>query len=135
MVSLSTCPLLRRRQIAPAFIPPVDATTRGPGYRPLRGPFSCYPGQMVTDARDTGLVPTIGVLEQARASFARRSCGEAYQQLATADAATPLHLDDLERLALAGYLRGLDEESTLAWTRAHQEAIRRNDVRRARRVA
>jgi DNA-binding CsgD family transcriptional regulator len=80
-------------------------------------------------------VTTIGVLEQARACFAQRSWGEAYKQFATADAATPLELDDLERLALAAYLSGLDEESTLAWTRAHHEAIRRNDPRRAARNA
>jgi hypothetical protein len=67
-------------------------------------------------------VVTIGVLEQARACFAQRSWAEAYQLFAKADAAAPLILDDLERLALAGYLSGLDEESTLAWTRAHHEA-------------
>ena len=78
---------------------------------------------------------TIGVLEQARASFAQRSWGDAYAQFATADAATPLDLDDLEKLALAAYLTGHDEESTLAWTRAHHEAIRRDDPQRAARHA
>ena len=76
----------------------------------------------------------IGVLEQARASFAERSWGDAYAQFATADAATPLDLDDLEQLALAAYLTGHDEESTLAWTRAHHEAIRRDDPQRAART-
>ena len=75
------------------------------------------------------------LLAQARASFAQRSWGDAYEQFATADAATPLDLDDLERLALAAYLTGRDEESTLAWTRAHHEAIRRDDPRRAARNA
>ena len=77
----------------------------------------------------------IGVLEQARASFAQRSWGDAYAQFATADTATPLGLDDLEKLALAAYLTGHDEESTLAWTRAHHEAIRRDDPQRAARNA
>jgi DNA-binding CsgD family transcriptional regulator/tetratricopeptide (TPR) repeat protein len=77
----------------------------------------------------------IGVLVQARASFARRSWGEAYAQFAAAGAAAPLDLDDLEKLALAAYLTGRDEESALAWTRAHQEAIRGNDQRRAARHA
>jgi DNA-binding CsgD family transcriptional regulator len=90
---------------------------------------------MVTDTHHTGRVTTIGVLEQARASFAQRSWGDAYRQFATADAAEPLDLDDLEELALAAYLSGLDEESTLAWTRAHHEAIRRNDPQRAAREA
>lgn len=75
------------------------------------------------------------MLAQARASFAGRSWGDAYEQFAAADAATPLDLDDLEKLALAAYLTGRDEEATLAWTRAQQEAIRGNDPRRAARNA
>ena len=59
-------------------------------------------------------------LNLARASFARRAWGDAYQQFATTDAAAPLDLDDLERFALAAYLCGLDEESTRAWMRAHR---------------
>lgn len=78
---------------------------------------------------------TTGVLEQARASFAQRSWRDAYQRFATADAATPLDLDDLERLALAAYLSGREEESTRSWTRAHHEAIRRGDPLRAVRYA
>ena len=69
------------------------------------------------------------------ASFAQRSWGDAYAQFATADAATPLGLDDLEKLALAAYLAGHEEESTLAWTRAHHEAIQRDDPQRAARNA
>lgn len=78
---------------------------------------------------------TIDVLARARASFARSSWGEAYLQFVTADAAAPLDLDDLENLALAAYLTGHDAESTLAWTRAQQEAIRRDDLQRAARNA
>ena len=77
----------------------------------------------------------VGVLAQARASFAHRSWRDAYAQFATADAATPLGLDDLEKHALAAYLIGHDEESTLVWTRAHREAIRRKDPQRAARNA
>jgi hypothetical protein len=77
----------------------------------------------------------IGVLEHARASFAQRSWGNAYAQFVIADAATPLGLDDLEKLALAAYLTGREEESTLAWTRAHHEAIRNDDPQRAARNA
>jgi DNA-binding CsgD family transcriptional regulator len=77
----------------------------------------------------------VSVLTQARASFAGRSWGDAYAQFATADAATPLGLDDLEKLALAAYLTGHEEESTLAWTRAHREAIQRDDPQRAARNA
>ena len=77
----------------------------------------------------------VGVLTQARVSFARRSWGDAYAQFATADAATLLGLDDLEKLGLAAYLTGHEEESTLAWTRAHHEAIQRDDPQRAARNA
>jgi DNA-binding CsgD family transcriptional regulator len=76
-----------------------------------------------------------GGLERAREAFGQRAWGDAYKQFAIADAATPLDLDDLERLALAAYLAGRDEASTLAWTRAHHEAIRRDDAPRAARCA
>ena len=78
---------------------------------------------------------TSGTLEQGRASFAQRSWGEAYARLAAADADTALELDDLERLALAAYLIGHHDASTGAWMRAHHEAIRHNDPRRAARNA
>lgn len=75
------------------------------------------------------------MLGEARASFARGSWGDAYRTFARSDAARPLELDDLEKLALAAYLTGLEEESALAWTRAHHEAIRCNDPPRAARNA
>lgn len=75
------------------------------------------------------------MLAQADASFARRAWRDAYARFATADATTPLALDDLEKLALAAYLAGQDEEATLAWTRAHHDALRRGDPRRAARNA
>jgi DNA-binding CsgD family transcriptional regulator/tetratricopeptide (TPR) repeat protein len=80
-------------------------------------------------------VGTIEMVAQARASFARCSWGDAYEQLAKADGVTVLELDDLERLALAAYLTGRDEASTLAWTRAQQLASRSDDGRRAARNA
>ncbi|GAA4722538.1 hypothetical protein [Phytohabitans rumicis] len=86
------------------------------------------------DTTTLKVVRAIGVLAQAWASFDQRLWGEAYGKFATADAATPLDLDDLERFALAAYLTG-HEESTLGWTRAHREALRRDDPRRAARNA
>jgi len=80
-------------------------------------------------------VRTSDELKRARASFARRSWGDAHKQFEEADATTPLDLEDLERLAIAAYLSGEDEESTRAWTRAHHEAIQRDDPRRAARNA
>jgi DNA-binding CsgD family transcriptional regulator len=78
---------------------------------------------------------TVGVLGQARASFAERSWRDAYEKFVTADAEAPLSLDDLEKLGLAAYLTGHEEESTLMWTRAHHEAVHRNDPQRAARNA
>jgi hypothetical protein len=78
-------------------------------------------------------VRTIGVLAQARASITRRSWAEAYARFATQDAAAPLGPDDLEKFALAAYLTGHDDESRLAWTRAHRAASGRDDPRRAAR--
>jgi DNA-binding CsgD family transcriptional regulator len=78
---------------------------------------------------------TDSALSRARSSFARRSWGEARAAFARADAAAPLGVDDLERLALASYLTGHDEEATLAWTRAHQEALHHHDPRRGARTA
>jgi DNA-binding CsgD family transcriptional regulator/tetratricopeptide (TPR) repeat protein len=74
-------------------------------------------------------------LELARASFAGRSWRDARDQFAAADTATPLELDDLDRLAIAAYMAGDDAQATLAWTRAHHEAIRLGDPRRAARSA
>jgi hypothetical protein len=78
---------------------------------------------------------TTGTLEQGRKSFAQRSWGEAYARLTAADADTALELDDLEHLALAAYLIGRNDASTGAWMRAHHEAIRHKDPRRAARNA
>lgn len=78
---------------------------------------------------------TIGVLGEARECFAQRSWRGAFERFVAADAAEPLELDDLERLALAAYLCGLEEESTRGWTRAHREAMQRDDPVRAVRYA
>ena len=78
---------------------------------------------------------TGGTLEQGRTAFAQRSWGDAYARLAAAAADTALELDDIERLALAAYLTGNHDASTGAWMRAHREAIRCNDPRRAARNA
>ncbi|MFI6677414.1 LuxR C-terminal-related transcriptional regulator [Kribbella sp. NPDC050470] len=76
-----------------------------------------------------------GVLDLARESFARRLWAGAYRDFAAADAATPLEPADLESLALAAYLSGHDEESTRVWTRAHHEALRRDEPMRAAEYA
>jgi DNA-binding CsgD family transcriptional regulator len=62
-------------------------------------------------------------LEEGRQAFARQEWREAYAQLLAADAAEPLEPLDLERLAQAAYLVGLDAEAASLFRRAHQAMI------------
>ncbi|MEP6527290.1 MAG: LuxR C-terminal-related transcriptional regulator [Nocardioidaceae bacterium] len=78
---------------------------------------------------------TAGPLERGRLSFARQSWGEAFAQFSSADEVSPLEVDDLERLAVAAYLVGKDNDSADVWTRAHQEHLRLNETARAARCA
>ena len=74
-------------------------------------------------------------LEDGRASFGRQAWGDAYVQLSAAEVEAPLARDDLERLAVAAYLVGRDEESIDVWVRAHHECVRRGDLLGAARSA
>ena len=73
-------------------------------------------------------------VERGRESFARKAWGDAYAQLSAAREA-PLGLEDLERLAVAAYLVGRDDNSADAWERAHHERLRLGDAVRAARCA
>lgn len=77
-------------------------------------------------------VVVVDTIETAREAFARQAWGDAYELLA---AGGPLEADDLERLAVAAYLVGLDDESARAWERAHLECARLGDPDRAARYA
>jgi DNA-binding CsgD family transcriptional regulator/tetratricopeptide (TPR) repeat protein len=74
-------------------------------------------------------------LGQGRDAFGRQSWGDAHRQLSSADHEKPLHLDDLENLAIASYLAGKDTDSEETWTRAHQESLTLGDWCRAARCA
>jgi len=74
-------------------------------------------------------------LGRGRRWFAERAWGDAYTELSEADASGVLELEDLERLALAAYLTGNDDAATHAWTRTHDEAIKRGARERAARSA
>jgi DNA-binding NarL/FixJ family response regulator len=74
-------------------------------------------------------------LDGGRASFERHAWADAYALLSAADKEAPLELEDLERLALAAYLVGRDEESTEIWVRAHHECRRVGDLVGAARCA
>jgi hypothetical protein len=67
--------------------------------------------------------------------FERQAWASAYAALARADARAPLACDQLEVLAAAAYLAGIDGASDQAWTRAFHLHQRADDARRAVRCA
>ncbi len=75
------------------------------------------------------------VLEQGRDAYERCEWADAYARLSAADAGSPLEPEDLERLATAAFLAGHDQESTAAWTRAHQARLEGGEPERAVRCA
>ena len=76
-----------------------------------------------------------GEIDRGREAFRQHAWADAFSGLSGADRDGLLELDDLERLAVAAYLTGLDTQSTEVWTRAHQAALRVDDVARAVRCA
>jgi DNA-binding CsgD family transcriptional regulator len=66
-----------------------------------------------------------GTAERARDAFARRAWGEARRLLLALE---PLEAEDLERLSIAAYLLGRDDESAEALERAHVEHLRRGEL-------
>jgi ATP/maltotriose-dependent transcriptional regulator MalT len=74
------------------------------------------------------MTPMADTVEQGRDAFARRAWGEAYALLGAGE---PLAADDLERLAVAAYLLGRDDESAGALERAHLEHIQRAELNAA----
>jgi DNA-binding CsgD family transcriptional regulator len=72
---------------------------------------------------------------QARDSFERRVWGESFAELSAAHRNGELDVEDLERLAIAAYMVGRDDECEKAWMGAHQEWLRRGEEVRAARCA
>jgi len=70
-------------------------------------------------------------LERGRAAFERQGWSDAFAALAEADRTSPLEADDLDRLATAAHLIGLDEASAAARARAFQAHLQRGDRVRA----
>ena len=71
---------------------------------------------------------TDAAVDRARVLFEQRSWVEAYAALREADGATQLAAAvDLERLAVAAYLTGRDDEGCDAWARAHRQYLRDED--------
>jgi len=70
--------------------------------------------------------------ELGRAAFERRSWREAYEVLASFGS---LEVGDLERLAVAAYLVGRDDDSAAAWEQAFVACLEADDHERAARCA
>jgi DNA-binding CsgD family transcriptional regulator len=76
-------------------------------------------------------VTTADPLKQGRKAFSRRAWTAACTELSAADRQVPLGPADLERLAVAAYLVGRDDESADAWARAYRAHADEGDVDRA----
>jgi DNA-binding CsgD family transcriptional regulator len=74
-------------------------------------------------------------LERGRRSFDAQAWADAYENLEAADGARSLAVEDLERLATAAHMLGRTDDTTRAWERAHQAAVRDGDLARAVRHA
>jgi ATP/maltotriose-dependent transcriptional regulator MalT len=77
----------------------------------------------------------VQALERARKSFEQRAWGESYRLLEAVDREAPLEPEDLERLAIAAYLIGHDDECEAFTARAHQTFLDRGDREGAARAA
>lgn len=74
-------------------------------------------------------------LERGRQSFERKAWAESYRLLQAAGRQAALEPEDLERLAMAAYLMGRDDESESFMARAHQMFLDRRDYEAAARAA
>jgi DNA-binding CsgD family transcriptional regulator len=75
------------------------------------------------------------VLERGRHLFAQRAWAESYRLLHAADGDAPLGPEDLERLAIAAYLVGQNDDCEAFTARAHQSFLDRGDREGAARAA
>lgn len=77
----------------------------------------------------------LATLRRGRTSFQQRAWAESYRLLQAADRDAPLDADDLERLAIAAYLVGREDECEAFTARAHQTFLDRGDREGAARAA
>ena len=77
----------------------------------------------------------LATVRRGRKSFEQRAWAESYRLLREADCEAPLDADDLERLAIAAYLVGRDDDCEAFTARAHQAFLDRGDREGAARAA
>ena len=76
---------------------------------------------------------TATALDRGRDAFHRKAWAGAADELTAAADESPLDVADIERLAIAAYLAGRDEDSAGAWEQAHLRHLDRGDPARAAR--
>jgi DNA-binding CsgD family transcriptional regulator len=74
---------------------------------------------------------TADALDRGRGAFGRGAWADAYCELSAADHEAPLSPEDLERLAVAAYLVGRDDDSADILARAYHERLDLGDAPRA----
>lgn len=84
---------------------------------------------------NAGVAGALKELDSGREAYARRAWVDAYRWLSLADVATPLGLEDLERLALSAYLIGRESEYLRTLDRAHRAYLDDDEPVRAARCA
>jgi DNA-binding CsgD family transcriptional regulator len=77
----------------------------------------------------------LATLRRGRKSFEQRAWAESYRLLHAADRDAPLDAEDLERLAIAAYLVGRDDDCEAFTARAHQTFLDNGDREGAARAA
>src|SRR6188474_230077 len=77
----------------------------------------------------------LATLQRGRKSFEQRAWAESYRLLQAADRDAPLDAEDLERLAIAAYLVGRDDDCEAFTARAHQTFLDNGDREGAARAA
>lgn len=77
----------------------------------------------------------VEVLDRGRESFGRQEWGNAFAHLSAVDRQGALEVEDLERLAVAAYMTGRDDDCADAWTHAHHAYLRRQNAAGAARCA
>jgi len=74
-------------------------------------------------------------LKLGRKAFKQGEWGRTYNLLASIDNDSPLQPGDLELLATAAYMTGRDADCIDFWSRAHQEYVSANDLKKAAECA
>lgn len=71
------------------------------------------------------------ILEQGRQAFRHKDWSKAYDLLVSIDSESPLQPEDLELLTTAAYMIGRDTDCIDFWSRAYQEYVSANDLKKA----